>query len=88
MEIVNDSDRALQYEILGGPLKMVLSTAELAPGEREVWEVPAAYRSPDLSCEVRVRQEDQPDLREPAPPEGTVRLVDQEGRLGLVVEGV
>ncbi len=82
MQIVNETERALTYEILGGPVRMVMSTAELAPGEAEIWEVPRAYRSPDLECEVRVRQDDG-DLREAVPPEGLVRLVESDGTLAV-----
>jgi len=83
LRIVNATDRPLTYEILGGPVRMVMSTCELAPGEVEDWDVPSAYRNASLETEVRVRQ-DTGDLREAVPPHAEVRLVDDGS--GLRVE--
>jgi hypothetical protein len=37
MRICNRSDRTLNYELRGGPLRMTLSTCDLEPGEDEEW---------------------------------------------------
>lgn len=86
MRIVNVTDRPLTYEILGGPVRMVMSTCELAPGEVEEWEVPPAYRSAGLETEVRVRQA-AGDLREAVPPTAEVHLVDDGSGLRVELAG-
>lgn len=42
MRILNRSSHPVVYELRGGPLRMTLSTCELAPGEEEMWR--ARYR--------------------------------------------
>lgn len=52
MRIVNELDRAVEYELKAGPARMTMSTCALEPGEVEEWRSP--YRGLNPSCELRV----------------------------------
>lgn len=84
MDIRNDLDEPATYEILGGPVRMILSTCELAPGEVEVWDVPLPLQQAGLETEVRVRVGDD-EVRASVGPEASVRIVrdDDTGELAL-----
>lgn len=57
MRIVNATGHEISYELRGGPLRMVLSTCDLAPGEEETWT--ARYRTDEVACEVTVTLADE-----------------------------
>lgn len=86
MHILNRSDAEIRYEIKAGPMRMTMSTCDLAPGEEEVWTSPYKRHTGTVRCEVRLSVEGVTTTVE-ADDDATILVDGSAADLRVTVEG-